>query len=833
MGIRDRIEAAFERWGRFVFRNARSTIAFMLLLTLGLGTQLPELYLDTGSEAFLKKTDPVRVTYERFQEQFGREGVVLIAIEPPQVFDLAFLEKLRAFHEDLENEVPYLEDITSLINARSTRGEADELIVEDLMEDWPQDAAALAEIEQRALANPLYRNFLLSENGRITTVMIETETYSSQDSTEELLADFEESEAPEAQAGTTRIYLTGDENNALVQAVYGVIERYRGPDFRVHVAGQPVLMEEISTAISRDMMRFVALSLLTIAALLWILFRRLSGVTLPLIVVSLSLLSTLALMAASGVPITIPTQILPSFLLAVGVGAAIHILAIFYQARRSGADREGAIARALGHSGLAIAMTSLTTAGGLLSFMAAELAPIAEFGLFAPIGVMISFVYTVVMLPALLAVVPLHDKASAARAERPLLDRLLVFFGDTATRYAWTVVVVSAALLGVSFAGMSRLALSHHPINWFEETHPFRVATQTIDDEFQGTMSLEMLVRTDIENGLHDPELLSRLDELRVYLEGVEHQGIRVGKTISLADILKEIHQALNENRPEYYAIPEDRRLVAQEFLLFENTGTDDLEDVVDTQFRLGSFTVRIPQDDAMRQVPVLDAIDARFREVLGDAATVTMTGGLVLSDRSFFAMIRSMADSYVIALLVVTPLMVLMLGSLRGGLLSMIPNVTPIVLTLGLMGWLGVPIDFSTMMSGAIVLGIAVDDTIHFAHNFQRFYARGDDPAVAVRRSLETAGRAMLFTSIVLAAGFLIYAFSTLENLVNLGVFTAFAIATAFLADVLVAPALMVLFQRRPRHSPAAATTGALASVAVSPGTRRGSWGSRSATGR
>ncbi len=105
-------------------------------------------------------------------------------------------------------------------------------------------------------------------------------------------------------------------------------------------------------------------------------------------------------------------------------------------------------------------------------------------------------------------------------------------------------------------------------------------------------------------------------------------------------------------------------------------------------------------------------------------------------------------------------------------------------------------------MMSGAIVLGIAVDDTIHFAHNFQRFYARGDDPTVAVRRSLETAGRAMLFTSIVLAAGFLIYAFATLENLVNLGVFTAFAIAMAFLADVLVAPALMVLFQRKPRHS-------------------------------
>jgi predicted RND superfamily exporter protein len=136
-------------------------------------------------------------------------------------------------------------------------------------------------------------------------------------------------------------------------------------------------------------------------------------------------------------------------------------------------------------------------------------------------------------------------------------------------------------------------------------------------------------------------------------------------------------------------------------------------------------------------------------------------------------------------------------------------------------------------MMSGAIVLGIAVDDTIHFAHNFQRFYARGDDPSVAVRRSLETAGRAMLFTSIVLAAGFLIYAFSTLENLFNLGVFTAFAVVTAFLADVLVAPALMVLFQRKPRHSPAVAATVALAAAAVGPGARPGSRGSRSAAGR
>jgi predicted RND superfamily exporter protein len=321
-----------------------------------------------------------------------------------------------------------------------------------------------------------------------------------------------------------------------------------------------------------------------------------------------------------------------------------------------------------------------------------------------------------------------------------------------------------------------------------------------------GASSVEILLDTGVENGLHDPALLRRLDELGQFATAFERDGMSIAKTVSPADVLKEIHQALHENRSEYYAIPEDRRLVAQEFLLFENTGADDLEDVVDTQFRLASFTLRLPTEDAMQQVPFLDAVERHFTEALDGMADVTMTGALVLGVRSFHAMIRSMARSYVIAVLAVTPLMIAMLGSLRGGLICMLPNLLPIVLTLGLMGWLGVPIDFSMMMSGAVVLGVAVDDTIHFAHNYRRFHERSGDAADSVRRALDVAGRAMLFTSIVLGASFLIYLFATMKNLVYFGAFTAFAVVMAFLADVLVAPALMVLLDRGRDRSRAAA---------------------------
>jgi predicted RND superfamily exporter protein len=261
-----------------------------------------------------------------------------------------------------------------------------------------------------------------------------------------------------------------------------------------------------------------------------------------------------------------------------------------------------------------------------------------------------------------------------------------------------------------------------------------------------------------------------------------------------VADTLKEIHQALNEGQPEYYAIPQDRLLVAQEFLLFENAGSDDLEDFVDSQFSKAGFLLRIPWVDGVHLASFVDEVEQHFQQVLGESVEVTMTGGGVIAARTFSAVVRSMARSYALAFLIVTPLMILVLASLRAGLISMIPNLMPILLTLGLMGWLDLPLDFSTMMIGAIILGVAVDDTIHFMHGFRGYLGASADPEQAVRRTLETTGRALLFTSIVLFAGMLIYVFATMGNLVNFGLLSAFAVASAFLADVVLAPALLVL---------------------------------------
>lgn len=798
--MRDRIERAFEAWGHWVARHPRRTIAVTLLAVLALVANLPEVELDTSTEAFLREDDPIRLRYDAFRELFGRDERVIIAVEG-EVFERRFLERLRALHRDLEREVPKLQDLTSLINARDTRGEGDELVVEELFENWPETPEALARVRARALSNPLYRDQLLDAEAKVTTLLIETDAYSSLGEGVEELAGFEGGGA--SGAGPPRRFLTGAENAAIVEAIWGVTARYDAPDFRVHVAGTPAMIHYFQLWMRRDMARFTLLAIACIGAFLAFLFRRVVGVALPLLVAVLSLAATLGLMGWLGIRITLPLQILPSFLLAVGVGGAVHVLVIFFQRRARGEAREAAIAGSLAHTGLAVVMTSLTTAGGLASFVAAELAPVAELGAIAPVGVLISLVLTLVLVPALLAVLPMLEGAPAGSAG-PVARRWLVGAGEFATRQARPMVLVWSGLLAVAALGAAQLRFSHEPLSWFPQDNPFRVASELVNERLRGSMFLELLVDSRAENGLHEPELLRRIEEMRRSAARLQRGDIYVGKSVSLVDVIEEIHQALNENRPEFHTLPGSRQLVAQELLLFENSGSDDLTDVVDPQFRLGRFTMKLPFVDALQYPGFLEEVDARFRVILGDRADLEVTGLMSIMSRTFKAVMYSMAWSYALAFLVITPLMVLLIGSLRLGLLSMVPNIAPILVTLGVMGWLGLPIDFFTLMIGSIAIGLAVDDTIHFMDNFRRSFSRSGDVLGAVRETLGTTGQAMLFTSLVLAAGFAVFAFAGLTVLARFGLLTGLTILVAFLADLLLSPALMALAVGRKRGAAA-----------------------------
>ena len=793
--IRDRIERRFEHLAAFLCRRRWWVTVGAFAVAVGLASGMARLTIDTSNEGFLYPDDPILVQYDEFKDLFGREDMIVVAVEPRDLFTGEALARIKALHDDLADNVPHLNDVTSLANARNTYGDGDRLVVDDLMMQWPGTPEDLAALKARVMANPLYRNRLISDDARVTTMVIELDAFSDAGGGGDVLSGFDE---PAADAGE-RPYLTDEENSAAVEAVRAIVAKYRSDDFRLYMAGSPVVTDALKRAMQADMKLFMGLALATIALCLFAMFRRFSGVFLPLLVVVLSFISTMGAMGYSGTPIKLPTIILPSFLLAVSVGAAVHVLAIFFQHLRRTEDRTGSIVHAMGHSGLAIVMTSLTTAVGLGSFATAEVAPIADLGIFASLGVLFSLLYTITLLPALLAIIPARPHAGADDSAPTGFDRLLDAAADFSVRHARAVVGVGLVVIVFSSVSAAQLRFSHDILSWLPGEWPVSQATRKVDNDLRGSVVVEVIVDSGRENGLYDRDLLVKLDGLAREVESWERGELFVGKASSVADVLKEIHQALNENQPAFYAIPDNEKLIPQEFLLFENSGSDDLQDVVDSRFAKARFTVKVPWRDTLEYVPFLREIETMFQETLGPDVTVTTTGVMSLFSRTLHAAIRSAAKSYVIAFGLITLMMIMLIGNLRLGLAAMLPNLAPIAIAMGFMWWAGLPLNMFTMLVGSIAIGLAVDDTVHFMHNFRRYFAQSGDVREAIHHTLHTAGRAMLVTSIVLATGFYIYMFASMHNVIQFGFLVGGTILLALLADFLLAPALMVLLIKAP----------------------------------
>ncbi|MBW1988431.1 MAG: MMPL family transporter, partial [Deltaproteobacteria bacterium] len=676
------VETRFERLGHAVFRH-KFLFALFSLAVFGLCIlQAPKTKVDTAPTAMLHKDSPAMRTYDDFRERFGRDEVMVITVGPADIFSEAFLAKLKAFHEDLENSVPHLDEVKSLLNARNTRGEGDMLVVEDLLEDWPEVPRDMNVLKKRVLENPLYQNLLISEDGRTTALAVKTSAYSSKgrSAVDDFMAGFSDD------TGDTgpRLFLTDEENSEAVLAVQEVAARHEDENFPIHMAGTPISTHEMKQYLMADMKKFSALGIGTVAAVLFMVFRTVTGLLWPLATVILALASTLGLMAATGTPLTMPTQILPSFIMAVGVGDSVHILAIFYCRLIKGDSREDAMSYALGHSGLAIVLTSLTTAGGLLSFATAEIAPIGHLGVFAAAGVMLALFYTIFFLPSMVAIFPPRiPRGRRIRSGAKALDRFLGSIGAMAVRNPWKVLGASGVLIAVAFAAALSLHFSHDPLRWWKPDAPIRRDSEWISEAMKGTVTMEVLVDAKESGAFYDPTRLKTLDRLAMEAEAYEHGDLFVGQTSSCTDVLKEIHQALNENQKDYYAIPDDRRLCAQEFLLFENAGADDLEDLVEADFSLARLTIKLPSVDALEYDRLSRIMEKKFAEAFGPPAQTTFTGLVTLLSRTFTGVMRTMAESYVIAFVVITILMILLIGSTRMGLFAMIPNFTPIILCL------------------------------------------------------------------------------------------------------------------------------------------------------
>ena len=810
MTIQDRIEDSFSHLADLVLRHRGKVIGASVLLTAVLSLGLPQLRVETSFSSYLPEKNPRQLVYEEFRRQFGSGERAVVLLRPAEVFELEFLEELRLLHESLEEKLPHVRDVTSLINARQLTGTEDSLVSEGLLDDWPETADDLADARRRMRSNPLYRNTIISEDESATAIIIELEAApddgdgamgGARDDVDNALLGFDDDASSEPPAQPKGNLLTTGQSAELVRALDAILAEASPRSAEIHVAGTPILAHRLGEMLTRDITIFVSLSLVFTGGLLFLLFRSVWGMVFPLVVVSFSIAGTLGCMGLAGVPMTAATEILPSLLVAIGVGDAVHIQAMFFKRLEAGDSKSDAIRWAMSHSGLAVLLTSLTTAASMASFRVADLQPIIDLGRAAPIGVGLALLFSVTLLPALLSLAPIQVSRPRSRNTdgSDQLDRALLRLGRIGTRHPRIVLAGAVLLWIVSIVGAKSLYFSQDDLGWLPEHEPIRVAVEQLNATMKGGEPFEFLIEVRDGTDLRDPVFLAVLDDLQRRTDALTVGEVSVGQSLSVVDVVKETHRALTTGLDGELVIPASRELVSQELLLFESADPDDLEQLVDSDYRIARVLLTVPFVDALHYPRFAREVERIARELLEEKAPqhpaqFTATGLVMLAGETFELLFVSMARSYSLAFGMIAVLMFLLVGSLRMGLLSMIPNITPILLVLGLMGWIAAPLDVSSMLVGGILIGVVVDDTIHFIHNFVRYRRQMGCSLRAIRETLTTTGRAMLVTSTVLSIGFFAFTGAWLENIADFGLLCGIGAILAFLADVVLLPALVAL---------------------------------------
>lgn len=807
MALRDRIERAFERWADLVLGRRVPVVAASLLLAGGLGLGLQWLEVKTSFESYLPRDNQARLIYGQFQREFGSGERVVLLLEPTDLYDVDFLADLKTFHRALEDGLPYLDDVTSLVDARHLVGTPDTLVSEGLLDELPRDEADLERLRARIRSNPLYQNVIVSADESATSIIVELDGAlgdgaGSSEGTDlsELLEGFDDPVVASPGGSTSGEMLSTEQSRRLVRALDDIIGEHAPRSAGLSVAGTPLLAHQLGQMLTRDIMVFVSVSLILTSLLLFLLFRSFWATFHPLFVVGLSVVGTLGWMGWTGVPLTAVTEILPSLLVAIGVADAVHIQAMFYKHREGGHDVAACIRWAMGHSGLAVLLTSLTTAASMAAFRAAELQPVIDLGRAAPVGVGLALLFSITLLPVLLSLTPMESsRRRDSREATRRIDAVLSALGRLGTRRPRSVLIAVGVLCAVAATGASTLRFSQDDLRWLPEDDSLRIATERLNEVMRGAEPYELLIELAPDADLREPENLEVIREIEARVAALHVGEVSVAQSLSLVDVLEETHRALGNDPQAPLQLPPSRAAVSQELLLFESAAPDDLARFASSDLRTTRVAMTVPFVDALYYprfsravMDVADAVvDERGRR---NEFTIRPTGLLMLAGETFQLLFVSMARSYTIAFGVIAVLMLLLIGQIRLGSLSTLPNLTPILLVLGVMGWIDAPLDVSSMLVGGILIGVVVDDTIHFAHNYARYRVETGCSLAAIRETLATTGRAMLATSIALSIGFFAFMGASLSNVADFGLLCGLGVVLAFLADVVMLPALVAL---------------------------------------
>ena len=753
-----------EKLTSFCFDHPKTTVLLALLVTVISALAFPAMHIDTDPENMLEPTQSDRAFYAAVKQDFGLHDLIVVGIVDGEgIFRPEALERIdRATRQIVEIPGVIRESVVSISTTDNVKSEGGDLAVHPIMPEIPRTKEAMEILRRDIEENPLLRERVASVDGHALAIYVPI--------------------------------LAKDQSFRIAREIRTILKRELLPGETSHLAGLPVAEDTFGNEMFVQMAVVAPIAFLGILLLVFYLFRQ-AAFLLPIGATALlSVIWTMGAMIASGQTVHIMSSMIPVFLMPIAILDNIHILSEYHERYRALQNRRRALLEAMRPLYRAMFFTSATTAVGFASLGLVHIPPVQVHGVFVAFGVIVAWVLTHTLVPALIALTPERafrpiTAAKTAWHDR-LMERVLRGIGEFSFGRPWLAIGIGAAIAVVGVIGVQRIHINDNPVRWFRPGHPIRVADRTMNHYFGGTYMACLVAESGAPDGMHRPEVLGYLDRLERSLETTP----LVGKTSSVSDIVRRLNFVLNDNDPAFDRIPASSEAIGEMLFLFQSSGqSDDLDHYVDRSSRRANVWVQMKGGDNREMQSVEDALTRFTRENPPPAGLTFRWSGLtyinkVWQDLMVFGMLKAVMGSFVVVLL----LMIIEFRSLFLGLLSMIPLSTAILFSYGLVGWVGKDYDMPIAVCSSLSLGLAVDFAIHYLQRFRDHYRESRDLAETNRHMEGAPGRAIARNAIVISIGFMPLLISSLTPYATVAIFFAVLMILGCLATLFLLPAFL-----------------------------------------
>lgn len=833
MSVRERIISRLSEHFENVpdaLRKRRLLVGIVFLAMLAASIfGIGKLRMDMTIEGWFHKEDPTLVAFNRYHAQFGSEDGVYIVYKPKDgdVFSPASLEAVRGIQDELinfrdrlkegeESALEHIVKVDTLVNASVLTVDGDVLASRPLVGDTvPTSPEAIAEIKAIAEAEKQLPLQFFSRDHKYGGIYIETDfgaiPVDAEEVTEETILSLDQTASPDEEKPVEFKPTDQGDYLKLFEEIKKILEKPEyAKQFDYYAVGNTAAAEH-NVKMSEEMGILYVAAFAIIMALLWFLFRSASAVVWSMLIVILSTVFTLGVTGLLGLTVT-GFLILTIFLiLTVGVADSVHALTGYTRLRTSGSDHQDALRRTYKFTGVALLLTGVTNMTGTMALNITPVVPIQNFAIMSTLGILFALLLTFYLLPVLIDLWPTVSKKKviAATPEKkrfldvlPLLRSALDKVVPLVEKRPVAFIIPFMLVLVVSIYGATQVKIDSQILDQYPEDSTFTQSVKVADEHMMGAYAMVLYLDFKEDFALQDPDVMKAMDELQKKFETKYKKYVVM--THSIADVAKDANRKLNGNAPEYERIPDTREMLSQTLFMFNNANPSERQRLVDDSYRKANIKISLHSYGSYEYYEVFQQMRADIDEMMAELKTkyprteVSITGIFALAMEVSQYLTKNQAITFGIALAVVSVILLLVFGSFKIGMIALIPNLIPALLTLGLLGIAGVPLDFFTMMLAPIIIGISIDDTVHFISHYQQELPKDGDVNAALRRTMAVAGPGVVFTALILGLGFGIMALADAAGTSNMGKFGALAIFMGLLNDLFLLPALLLKFNSK-----------------------------------